>query len=64
MKPVNHSLKFCPLCGSTDFTEYEKSDYQATAIYCNHCPYGVEDSTKTIKELRIIHNIRYNATTN
>jgi predicted nucleic-acid-binding Zn-ribbon protein len=53
------NLLYCPLCGSTKFTEYENSDYQVTAIYCDHCPYGVEDSTKSIKELRLIHNKRY-----
>ena len=53
-------LKKCPLCGGTEFDVYENSPYQCNAIYCKKCPYGVEDCTKTIEELRKIHNNRKN----
>lgn len=52
------NLLFCPLCGGTEFIEFGWSDDQPTAIYCKNCPYGVEDGTKNIKELREIHNRR------
>ena len=54
-----NNLLPCPLCGSIDFDEFEGSDTQATAIYCCNCAYGVEDDTKTLKQLRKIHNTRF-----
>lgn len=58
-------LLYCPICGNEDFEEYEGNDNQVAAIYCIECPYGVEDSTKTLQELRKIHNTRYiNESTN
>ena len=56
--PALNDLLCCPLCGGTKFTACEGTAAQATAIYCNACPYGVEDSTKTLEELRICHNRR------
>ena len=48
----------CPLCGGIEFDEFEGDDSQVTAIFCCNCPYGVDDYTKTLKELRKIHNTR------
>lgn len=48
----------CPLCGCTDFEAFESADSQVVAIYCNACPYGVEDSEMTIEELANWHNTR------
>ena len=53
-------LLFCPLCGGEEFDEFELNDSQSTAIYCKFCPYGVEDTTMTIEELRVWHNTRSN----
>lgn len=52
------ALLYCPLCGGTDFTQQENSDYRVTAIYCNNCPYGVEDSSMSLDEILIWHNTR------
>jgi len=56
----NKILLCCPLCGGNEFTEYDNSGSQVPAIYCNTCPYGVEDSTLTLTELRKWHNTRKN----
>ncbi len=41
----------CPFCGGDDFTGFDNCDSQATALYCDHCPAGMEDSRKTLTEL-------------
>lgn len=56
----------CPFCGSTEFDFFEGSESQATAIYCRKCPCGLEDSEKTIEELKRFwkqrfHNQQINA---
>jgi len=51
-------LKPCPLCLCNEFELCENTNAQATAIYCTNCAYGVEDSTKTLDELAILHNMR------
>jgi hypothetical protein len=53
-------LLVCPLCGCADFDMSENTDERVASIYCNDCPYGVEDSTMTLAELRIWHNTRAN----
>lgn len=54
-----NGLQPCPFCGSTNITEYPQSDSQASAIYCDDCPCGVEDSDKPMEELRELWNKRY-----
>jgi len=41
----------CPFCGSIDLDFFNGTDSQATAIYCNNCAAGVEDSSKNLEEL-------------
>ncbi len=54
----------CPLCGRDKFDTYDGTDSQATAIYCQTCPYGVEDSILTLEELIEIHNTRIEKNSN
>ena len=51
-------LLYCPLCGQKDFDMSENTDDRVASIYCKHCPYGVEDSTMTLAELKVWHNTR------
>ena len=46
----------CPVCGYEDFETYHNSSGQATALYCNNCPYGLEDSRYELKDLIKIHD--------
>ena len=55
---MSEELLPCPLCNCTDFDMSENTDDRVTGIYCTDCPYGVEDSTKTLAELRVWHNTR------
>jgi len=51
----------CPLCGCVKFEMLDDNDNdnnQVAAIYCTKCPYGVEDSSKTLSKLIDIHNHR------
>jgi len=49
----------CPFCGSKNVSEYPGSDMQAPAIYCDECPAGLEDTNKSIEELKELWNKRY-----
>lgn len=49
----------CPFCDSTSFQFFHNSSTQATAIYCNRCPCGLEDSTKTLDELKVFWRKRF-----
>ena len=48
----------CPVCGCKKFNLINEIDTKITGIYCNNCPYGLEDNTKTLSELESIHNKR------
>ena len=56
-QPLN-DLLCCPLCGGTGFDMSENTDNRVASIYCDDCPYGVEDSTLTLAELKEWHNTR------
>ena len=51
-------LLCCPLCGQKDFDMSGSTDDRIASIYCKYCPYGVEDSTMTLAELKAWHNPR------
>jgi hypothetical protein len=51
-------LLYCPLCGQKDFDMSENTDDKIASIYCNYCPYGIEDSSMTLTDLIIWHNTR------
>lgn len=48
----------CPHCGSTALEMMEPSDAQVAAIYCCHCPAGVQDSRLTLLQLVEAWNLR------
>jgi Zn finger protein HypA/HybF involved in hydrogenase expression len=57
----------CPICGSNNFDIYDGDDeknqlWTLSHIYCNECPYKLEDSNnkKTIDDLITIHNNKLN----
>ena len=54
----------CPLCGYEEFDTHDGIDSQTAAIYCQSCPYGVEDSKLTLEELIVIHNTRMDKNSN
>lgn len=54
----------CPLCGCEEFDTHDGTDSQTTAIYCQSCPYGVEDSRLLLEELIKIHNTRVDKNSN
>ncbi len=51
-------LLFCPLCGSKEFDTFEGTAAICAAVYCCKCPYGVEDSEMSLKEIIDWHNRR------
>lgn len=54
-KRMTTTLLPCPNCGGAA-DHYPNSDGQANAIYCQHCPVGVEDSRMTDFELVSVWN--------
>jgi len=51
MEKIRKVNKPCPFCGTTELLVINTPNVGVVALYCQGCPCGLEDNSKTLKEL-------------